>query len=274
MSDPPVRHGPPAPPGIADNQPEGADPVVPDLEPTPRSDAVITYRPAPVRHDPPQALVSSGRTRASAMSEAAPPHLVAPTASSALPHDLNRLGVVALVIALALAAIWLDRGRHDPVARFGIVPQPGASELPAAQSTLAAGDPAPNFRLRTSDGEIVEIADLRGQPVLIHFWTTWCLVCIAEFSTLQEFADAHAGNLHVLGVNAGEGSGRVNEAADAHGANYPMLLDRELDVSRRYGVEDYPVTIVIDARGIIASVDIEALSPEELESRLAAVLDD
>ncbi|MGI8964435.1 MAG: redoxin domain-containing protein [Thermomicrobiales bacterium] len=287
MSDPPVRHGPPAPPGIADNQPEGANPVAPDVDPSPRSDAVITYRPAQARRDPQPSPTTAGprseaRTNV-ARSSPGPPReptpasatspAASPTARAEFPLDLNRLGVIGLVVALALAAIWLDRGQHDPVAGLGIVPQPGVSEPPPPLTSLAAGDPAPNFRLRTSDGDIVELADLRGQPVLIHFWTTWCLVCTGEFSSFQEAATAHAGNLSIVGVNVGESAGRVNAAADANGAGYLMLLDRDLEVSRHYGVEDYPATILIDATGAIASIDLGALSAADLKSRLDAVLD-
>jgi len=287
MSDLPVRDGPPVSPGIAGDQPSNAEPVIPDVVAGPVNDAVITYRPAPVRSGPTRPLTidnsaselpdpagptSHGRTGALGPAltrmHAAPARAV----TVGLSLDPARLGAIALVIALAIGAVWLDRDRHDPVAGFGIIPESGASEALAPQSVLAVGNHAPNFRLRATNGEIVELTDLGGSAVLIHFWTTWCLICTGEFATLQHVADTHRGNLHVAGINAGESAGRAGEAADANGASYPMLLDRDLEVSTSYGVQDYPATIVIDATGIIASIDLGPISAAALETRLDAAL--
>jgi peroxiredoxin len=184
---------------------------------------------------------------------------------------MQRLGVIALVLALVFGAVWMDRDRHDPVPPYGIVPQPATTTVPVLDSAPTAGDPAPNFRLLATNGDVVELADLRGQPLVIHFWTTWCLECAPELSALQQ-AESDQG-IQVVGIAVGETSDRVDQAADTGGASYPMLLDRDKEVSHYYGVWDYPATLVIDADGVIGSVTMGPISPEDLQRQLDSVLE-
>lgn len=227
---------------------------------------------SPVRPGPPGPPASHGRTAGSAPAVAIDLAATPRASYTTMPLDVNRLGTIALLIALVTGALLLDHGRHEPVAGFGIIPQPGAAGIPASPSALAGGDPAPNFRLRNTEGDIVELTGLRGQPVLIHFWTTWCLECAVEIPTLRRHAEAHAGNLHVVGIDVGESAGRVEQAANALDATYPMLLDREMEVARYYGVQDYPATVTIDANGTIVSIEFGPVSAGDLDARVNALL--
>jgi peroxiredoxin len=247
MSQSPARPGPQIPPSLA------RTPVA-DETGTPRRRAA--RRPAPAR------------SSATAGKRAAKPRQ--PAVRALL--DPGRLGTIALVIALVAAAIWLDRDLGDPVAGYGIVPQPGASEVAVLQSALTVGDLVPNFRLLATDGEVVELAELRGQPVLVQFWTTWCLECTNGIPVLQQLSEGYANRVLVLGIDIGEGAGRVDRAASDHGGRYPMLLDADEEVSRHYGAYDLPVTIVIDADGVISSIESGPTTAGSLQERLDAAL--
>jgi peroxiredoxin len=172
---------------------------------------------------------------------------------------------MTLVTCLLVAgAIWLDRDRPAPAGAYGIVPQPGAATV-AAPAPLEVGDMVPNFRLRSTDGTHVELASLRGQPVILTFWTTWCLACLDQLPAMQQVAGAH-GDVRALGIAVGEPSGRVSSAADDHGATFPMLLDSDKAVAHTYGYWDYPVTLVIDADGVITAIHSGPVSAEEMEA--------
>lgn len=178
----------------------------------------------------------------------------------------TRVGMIVLVAVLALGAIWADRDLHDPVAGYGIIPQPDATSVPAPESGWQAGDLAPNFRLLSSDGNVVELADLRGTPVVLHFWTTWCLECASQMPTLQHHADDEG--VRMFGIDVGETPGRVNEAASRNHATYEMLLDRDQEVAHYYGAWTYPVTIVIDANGVISAFLTGQVSADELQRQI------
>jgi len=161
--------------------------------------------------------------------------------------------LTVLVAGLVAGAVWLDRDRHAPVAGYGPIPQPGAT-LATPGSSLAIGEPAPNFRLLDTEGNVVELSRRRGRPVLIHFWTTWCLDCAVDLPVLQDLSGHYGDYLQVLGIGVGEPAGRVEAAAGRHGANYTMLLDRDGSVAAAYGVTAYPVTVVIDAGGVVRAI--------------------
>lgn len=198
------------------------------------------------------------------------PDLRPPVAPSAGPQ---RIVLVALVILLVTGALWADRGRHHPVAGYGVIPQPGEASA-VLESGLDAGDPALNFRLLDTDGEIVELSSLRGRPALIHFWTTWCLDCAVDLPVLQELAVQYGEGIEVIGIAVGEPAGRIEAAAGRHGARYRMLLDRDEEVSRAYGVTTYPVTYVIDADGVIVGIQVGPVAADELRNQVETVIGD
>jgi peroxiredoxin len=176
------------------------------------------------------------------------------------------------VIALVVAAIWADRDRIEPVPGYGVVPQPGASEVVTLTAPLKVGDTAPNFRLRTTDGEALELADLRGQPVVIQFWTTWCIECTSELPTLQNLAGKYDGRAHVLGIDVGEQADRAEDAAREYGVTYPVALDADEEVSRHYGAYTLPTVIVIDANGVITSLASGSIPMDSLAPQLDALV--
>lgn len=188
------------------------------------------------------------------------------------PRNKHAPGIVtiSLVILLGAGALWADRGRHDPVAGYGPIPQPGEASV-ALESGLDAGDPAPNFRLLGTDGEIVELSSLRGQPVLLHFWTTWCLDCAAEIPVIQDLSEQNGEGLQVIGIDVGEPPGRVEKAADRHGATYPILLDRDETVAAAYGISTYPATITIDADGVVVGIQAGPVAADELRNQIELV---
>lgn len=259
MPDPPVRPGPPIPPAPAGalaaenvqrSAPRGpyglpfprpvTKPATPDSPATPRRSTA---------HSPEQ--TPALRTRR------------APTGNERGSHIVP----IVLVILLVAGALWADRGRHNPVAGYGPIPQPG-TVLVVPDSALDVGDLAPNFRLLDTAGEIVELSSLRGRPVLLHFWTTWCLECAVDLPVMQDLSGQYGEDLQVIGVDVGEPAGRVDAAAERHGARYPMLLDRDELVARAYGVSTYPATFVIDAEGVIVSTQAGAVTIEEVRNQV------
>jgi peroxiredoxin len=182
------------------------------------------------------------------------------------------LGIALVLIALSLLVRrpWQERAATDG---YGLVDQPvsesGAGSLPVEP---APGKLAPNFRLRTSDGEEIVLADLRGRPVLVNFWATWCLFCVTEMPALDEFARRHQGRVTVIGINVGEPPETVEAFARQVGVHYPLLLDSTREVTRAYRVRSMPMSLLIDAQGVVQSVRYGVLTPPEMEERLAPLL--
>jgi len=114
------------------------------------------------------------------------------------------------------------------------------------------GSKAPNFKLKSIDGETVELSKLNGSVVLLDFWTTWCKPCTMAVPFLSrlhaEYADQ---GLIILSVNIGEDPSIVSEFADKHKMQWTVLLDQDRSVAELYGVRAIPTFIVIDKNEIV-----------------------
>jgi len=111
---------------------------------------------------------------------------------------------------------------------------------------------APDFSLSTTDGRTVHLSDFRGKPVLLNFWATFCVPCREEMPALQTLWKAyrHAG-LVVLAVAADrDKSGAAIKAFLAStDVGFPVLLDSDGEVRRRYEVQALPTSYLIGADG-------------------------
>jgi thiol-disulfide isomerase/thioredoxin len=94
------------------------------------------------------------------------------------------------------------------------------------------------------------VGDWRGRVVVLNFWATWCIPCVAELPALDRLAGAEA-DFAVLAVSADRaGADVVSPFLKAHGiAHLTTLLDPHMEVGRAFGVAGFPTTLVIDASG-------------------------
>ncbi|MDX1601006.1 MAG: redoxin domain-containing protein [Anaerolineales bacterium] len=136
--------------------------------------------------------------------------------------------------------------------------------------TLEVGSEAPEFSLQSVAGESVELSSYRGQVVFLNFWATWCGPCRVEMPTLQTYYDRYRDEgFTVFGVNAGEDQAQVEAFQQELGITFPLLLDPDERIQRRYRVRAYPTSILIDRQGKIAKVHFGILTEEQLGEYLA-----
>ncbi len=176
----------------------------------------------------------------------------------------KRVLLIGSVLALALLALLgfgfesLDGTlRHDP----NIIDSP------------LIGKPATSFALADFDGNIVDFADLRGKPIVLNFWASWCQPCIYEHPLLVRAAREYAGRVHFVGVVPREDR---QEAVDRFqsqlGSWGPALHDRDGKVSIAYGVYKLPETYFIGSDGIIREKIAGPVGPDSLSVALEELL--
>jgi cytochrome c biogenesis protein CcmG/thiol:disulfide interchange protein DsbE len=110
-------------------------------------------------------------------------------------------------------------------------------------------DEAPPFVLRDLDGAEVSLASLRGRPVVLNFWATWCGPCRLEIPSIAAFAEAHP-DVVVVGIVADGPEGKVRAEARRLGATYPVLQN-DGRVFDDYGVTTYPTTVFVNPDGTV-----------------------
>jgi peroxiredoxin len=152
-----------------------------------------------------------------------------------------------------------------------------ASRVPAEARTVnldpdpAVGRPAPDFTLTTLDGQPFRLSDLRGTPVVINFWATWCGPCRNEMPSLQAAATRFDGEIVVVGVDQGEDAATVQAFVDELGVRFPIALDTEMAVGARYNVKGLPITYFVDAEGMIRHLWVGEMNSVILAEGIAKV---
>lgn len=144
--------------------------------------------------------------------------------------------------------------------------------LPRGDNRAAIGEPAPDFQLTDMEGHAQRLSDYRGRGVLINFWGSWCEPCVNEMPLLKE-AYAQAGDgVEVLAVNVGQSRGTVKQFAEEQGLIFPLLLDVSGETAKTYRISGLPVSVLIDAEGVIAEVHTgEMKSVDEIKRMIDEV---
>ena len=116
------------------------------------------------------------------------------------------------------------------------------------------GEPAPAYAAVTADGKPVSLEDLRGRPVLLNVWATWCHPCREELPDLQRLHETHsAQGLRIVGVSVDEAGqeASVQRFAREHGVTYDLWLDPGERVASAFATVGVPTTVLIAPDGTL-----------------------
>jgi len=133
----------------------------------------------------------------------------------------------------------------------------GAGRSPAATAPLvpaAERSAAPGFSLENASGRAVTLDDYRGEVVVLNFWATGCHGCKAELPWFVQFEKRYGSRgLTVVGASTdAEGWQKVRPFLAKKPLNYPIVIADE-SLTKAYGLESMPTTVLIDRRGRVAA---------------------
>jgi peroxiredoxin len=151
---------------------------------------------------------------------------------------------------------------------FAVAEFVGAREHSA---TPRVNSPAPDFELENLAGERVRLSELKGKPVLLNFWATWCAPCVLEMPNIRKFYESYPGQFHVLAVNAGEPRLDVERFAKDMGLPFDVLLDPAGKAQELYQIRGYPASFVVDAQGVIRVQHVGLMTEDNLAEYLLKV---
>ncbi|MDB5963548.1 MAG: putative thioredoxin family protein [Polaromonas sp.] len=172
-------------------------------------------------------------------------------------------GGVAVAAGLAGAGAAWWSGRRAPGA---------AGEGVVGAAADAAADPFWSLVFDTPDGQTLAAASLRGKPLLVNFWATWCPPCIEELPLLDAFYNAHKARIAVLGLAVDQPSA-VRKWLQAKPLGFAVgmagLAGTELSKSLGNTAGSLPFTAVFDAGGAPVHHKTGKVSPEDLAAWVA-----
>ena len=137
---------------------------------------------------------------------------------------------------------------------------------------IAVGETAPDAAMPRLDGSgTVQLADYRGDWVLVNFWASWCRPCEDESPTIESFARKHRDELVVLGINSEDNSVDANEFIDEFGLTWDMVKDTG-DRSEAYGVLGFPESFLIDTSGKLALIQRGPVDERYLDEQVRPLI--
>lgn len=142
------------------------------------------------------------------------------------------------------------------------------------ESLPEVGQPVPSFQLSTLEGDVLQIEDFKGHPVVINFWGSFCEPCVREMPLIQAYHEKYAEDgLIILGINLNEPKLSVEAFAKQMGVTFPILLDPGGETRKRYGVTSFPTTFFLDKDGNLVSEKVGEMTELDMRSNLSRILD-
>ena len=191
-----------------------------------------------------------------------------------LPVSLIVTGAVVLVgVGVGLVALGGLPSRLESASAASAGVEVGPIALPgeaAGGLTVVpeVGALAPDFVLQTPEGESYRLSDLRGQPVLVNFWATWCGPCRVEMPAIQATYQARQDEgFVVLAVNhtSTDSIPAVVAYGEELGLTFPLLVDPGSEVQGLYRIRAYPSSFFVDESGVIQATHFGPMTEEQLD---------
>jgi cytochrome c biogenesis protein CcmG, thiol:disulfide interchange protein DsbE len=173
----------------------------------------------------------------------------------------NSLATLAFVLAIFAGFVGFARSRHAPAVVGRVAPEFSLS-LVANGGALGA------------DGAQLSVSQLRGHPVLLDFWATWCGPCRQQAPIVDRISRRWGDRgLVVVGVNTDTpDQGDPGEFARAHRLTYPIVRDPSGTASRAYDVDSLPTLVVLSSAGKVVAVRTGVTYDDELDDLISKAL--
>jgi thiol-disulfide isomerase/thioredoxin len=132
---------------------------------------------------------------------------------------------------------------------------------------------APDLELPDLAGKSTRLGQLRGRPVLINFWATWCPPCQDELPVLQTAHQQYGERVVVMGIDLEESKETVAAFLAGRGITYSILLDQNGGITNGlYQVQGLPTSLFIGADGLVSARHVGPLTEADIDRYLAPLL--
>ncbi len=153
----------------------------------------------------------------------------------------------------------------------------GAQHIISGAATVPlVGHPAPDFTLTTWDsasGQSIRLSALKGKPVILNFWASWCTPCNEETPLLQATWQRYrAAGVTFIGIDYQDQQQEARQFLQKYHVTYPTGPDTSGTISVDFGVSNVPSTVFIDRSGVVVRKILGPVDAKTLEAEIQHLL--
>lgn len=176
-------------------------------------------------------------------------------------------GTLLLLAALAVVVVG------GLIAYSALTQNAAPPESGQSGGTAQPEQPAFAFTVYDEAENAVALESLRGKPVVVNFWATWCGYCKQEMPHFQTAFDEHGADIEFMFINTNESPQVANAYLEQVGYTFPVYYDFDASASAAAGIRGLPTTLFIDSRGEIVSSKVGMMDEAALEQSIADLLE-
>lgn len=132
---------------------------------------------------------------------------------------------------------------------------------------------APDFTLELFDGSTLRMSDIKGKPIVLNFFASWCIPCGEEAPTFEVgYQEYKEKGVQFVGIASQDTHSKAQEFVQKHGLTFPSGLDATGAIREAYGVFGMPTTFFIDKEGYINYLHIGGVNQALMNYELKKIL--
>ena len=183
-----------------------------------------------------------------------------------LPPQQHKLLIAVVVLAVSVGGGWLWSSASEPDLDARLT-TPGEVPYPSiATNSAIAGTSLPKASLLTLDERTIDSSELFGKPLILNFWYSTCEPCRREMPVLAASAATHSSTVRFVGINMNDSIETATAFAAKYNVSYDIMFDPSGSFIGSLGIGTAPMTLFVDAQGIIVDQVAGEISADKLES--------
>ena len=184
------------------------------------------------------------------------------------------IGTALMLFLITGLAAWLLGQSGSPISASSFAAT-NTANIDGLDTAVRVGALPPDFTLNEIyTGKPITLSSMRGKPVWVNFWATWCPPCRAEMPEMkQRYAKYKDKGLVILGVDDREDNASVKQFVELGGYDWTFVIDGDSSVMQRYIVTGIPTHIFVDKAGVIRAITVGGISGGIMDDSLAKIVD-
>ena len=183
-----------------------------------------------------------------------------------LPPQQRKLLIAVVVLAISVGGGWLWSRSSEPTLDARLT-TPGEVPYPTiATNSEVAGTSLPQASLLSLDNKTIDSSTLIGKPLILNFWYSTCEPCRREMPVLTASALTHSATIRFVGINMNDSVETAKEFITKYNVLYDIMFDPSGSFISVLGVATAPMTLFVDAQGVIVDQVAGEITADKLES--------